>query len=173
METKAPCDYSKLLAGGNQTVTSGATGEDLATFVDGSQWEYLLYCATITANVSATQLEVRAAHAEVSAGTTGLAEVKDVDGTTSLVATLGAATTPVFAVGTSIALFVRTHGAKRYHSPKFVATGGTSCDVAYTVWGINARDTKENRTAWNEINAAAASGTMRAAAVGVAQTALS
>lgn len=170
MLTKAPCDFAKLLAGGNQTVTSGATGEDLATFVDGSLFEFLLYTATITANVGGTQLDLKAAHADVSAGTTGLAEVKDVDGTTSLVATLGAATTPVFAVGTSIALFVRTHGAKKFHSPKLVATGGTSVDVAYQVWGINPRDTKEIRTAWSAVPT---TGQIPAAAVGVAQVALS
>lgn len=170
METKAPCDFAKLLAGGVETISSGATGEDLATFVDGSKFEYLLYSVAIAGNSSGTQLDVKAAHADVAAGTTGLAEVKDIDGSTSLVATLGAATSPVFAVGTSIGLFVRTHGSKRYHSPKFIATGGTSVDVAYQVWGINPRDTKEIRTAWS---AAPTTGVIPAAAVGVAETATS
>lgn len=170
MNTKAPCDFAKLLAGGIETITSGATGEDPTTFVDGSKFEYLLYTAVIAANSSATQLDLKAAHADVSAGTTGLAEVKDVDGSTSLVATLGAATTPVFAVGTSIGLWVRTHGTKQYHAPKFIATGGTSLDVAYTVWGVNPRDSKEIRSAWS---AAPTTGVLPAAAVGVAETATS
>lgn len=168
MESKAPCDFAKLLAGGVETMLVGVS-EDLATFVDGSAFEYLLYTMTIAANSAGTGVTLRAVHADVSAGTTGLAEVKDVDGTTSLIATLDGASAPAFAVGASIALFVRTHGAKKFHSPKFTQAGGTSTDVAYQVWGINPRDTKEIRTAWT---AAPTTGTIPAAAVGVVETAI-
>lgn len=141
----APSDLIKLIGSGVETVTSGATGEDLATFLDITPYEYVVVSATVVAltGTTPTQLDVKFRTATASNGTTGasLAQLNGSDLTATIV---GAE----FAVGSSVLLQVRTRGLPQFGSPLFIATAGTSVDVAFTVVGWGLRDTKELGTHW-------------------------
>lgn len=143
--SQAPSDSMKLIASGVETVTSGATGEDLATFPDITAYDYILVAATIVAitGVTPTQLDVKFRTASAANGTTGAA-LAQLNGADIIGTIVGAE----FAVGSSILLQVRTRGLKQFGSPLFLATAGTSVDVAFTVIGVGVRDTKELGTHW-------------------------
>lgn len=141
----APSDIIKLIGSGVETVTSGATGEDLATFLDITPYDYVLVAATIVAitGTTPTQLDVKFRTATATNGTSGAA-LATLNGSDVIATIVGAE----FAVGSSVLLQVRTRGLKQYGSPLFIATAGTSVDVAFTMVGWGLRDTKELGTHW-------------------------
>ena len=143
----APSSFARLLQCGQESI--GTAAEDLATFVDITGYEYVLVTATCSVIGSSTGLTLKFVSSAASSGTSPVT-AKDTQGTpVDLIATIGA----TVADGDTIALWVRTRGLLKFGSPQLTA-GGAAMGVAYTIWGIQPRDTSEIFAGWEDITTA-------------------
>lgn len=143
----APSSFCRLLQCGQESI--GTAAEDLATFVDITPYEYVLVTATCSVIGTATGLTLKFVSSAVSAGTTPVT-AKDTAATPAdLIATIGA----TVADGDTIGLWVRTRGLQKFGSPQLTAATA-AMGVAYSIWGIQPRDTAEIFAGWEDITTA-------------------
>lgn len=149
--SKAPSSSMKLLAASNQAI--GTTAEDLATFVDASAYEYLLF-VVVSAKLAAetgTDLTLTCRESDASDGSSPSA-VNDPAGSALSVALGNSA-----AAGQGVSMQVRCRGRKKYVSPTLAATGAAvTCSIA--VYGVGPRDTSEITSHWTDEAGASVAG---------------
>lgn len=154
----APSDFTKLLACGQESISNAAV-EDLATFIDISPYEYILVAATCSVVGTSTALTMKFVSSAASAGTSPVT-AKDWAGT-DLISTMATA-----ADGTTIYLQVRTRGLSKFGSPQ-LQPATAAMGVAYTIWGVGVRDSKELEAGWTQTTTA--TNTALAAGVNLAE----
>jgi hypothetical protein len=141
--SKAPSSEMKLLACGNAAI--GTSAEDLATYVDGSAYEYLLFVVTSAklAAETGTDVTMTAREGDASDGTGNVA-VNDPAGSPLSLALGNSA-----AAGQTASMQVRLRGRKKYLSPQLIATGA-AVTVTVAIYGKGPRDSAEIASHWTD-----------------------
>lgn len=151
--SKNPGAMMKLLACSNSAIDTSAVN-DLATYVDCTPWEELLFVLVSAKLAAETGTDVTMTCREATAADgTGNAAVNDRDGAALSLALGGSA-----AAGRGASMQVRCRGRKQFISPALVATGAAvTCCIA--VYGIGPRDTNEIGAHWTDEAGAAVANT--------------